>query len=162
MTQSFSDVPRIIVFPPIIPLVTIFSAVLLQWLRPLALFAQVALIYRASLGIIVLAAGIALLVAGTYALSRNDTAVKPSLPTTKLVTAGVYAHTRNPFYVGGSLGLLGIALTMGLDWLPILYVGSFVLLHFGIVLPEEEYLDRKFGDAYRQYKAAVPRYFAPF
>jgi len=35
-------------------------------------------------------------------------------------------------------------------------------MHFGIVLPEEEYLDRKFGDAYRQYKAAVPRYVGRF
>jgi protein-S-isoprenylcysteine O-methyltransferase Ste14 len=162
MTQSLNDIPRIVIFPPIIPLVTIIAAVLLQGLCPLGLFAQVALIYRASLGIIVLAVGIALLVAGAYALSRNGTAVKPSLPTTKLVTTGVYAWTRNPFYVGGSLGLLGLALATGLDWLPILYFGSFVLLHFGIVLPEEEYLDRKFGDAYRQYKAAVPRYFVRF
>jgi protein-S-isoprenylcysteine O-methyltransferase Ste14 len=162
MSQSLNDVPRIIIFPPIIPLVTIISAVLLQWLCPLGVFAEVALIYRTSLGITVLAVGIALLVAGAYALSRNDTAVDPSLPTTKLVTTGVYACTRNPFYVGGSLGLLGIALTTGLDWLPILYIGGFALLHFGIVLPEEEYLDRKFGDVYRQYKAAAPRYFAPF
>jgi protein-S-isoprenylcysteine O-methyltransferase Ste14 len=88
--------------------------------------------------------------------------VKPSLPTLKLVTSGVYAWTRNPFYVGGSAMLLGSALATGLDWMPMLYVASFVLLHYGVVLPEENYLQRKFGDAYRQYQTSAPRYFGPF
>jgi protein-S-isoprenylcysteine O-methyltransferase Ste14 len=162
MTQSLNDVPRIIVFPPIIPLVTIMSTAVLQRLCPLGLLTHLALIYRASLGIILFAAGAALLAAGGYELSRNGTPVKPSLPTTKLVTTGAYAWTRNPFYVGGSCGLLGIALTMGLDWWPILCVVSFVVLHFKIVLPEEEYLDRQFGAVYRQYKKATPRYFGSF
>jgi protein-S-isoprenylcysteine O-methyltransferase Ste14 len=33
-----------------------------------------------------------------------------------------------------------------------------MLIHFGVVKREERYLEAKFGDAYRRYKAAVPRY----
>jgi protein-S-isoprenylcysteine O-methyltransferase Ste14 len=32
------------------------------------------------------------------------------------------------------------------------------VLHYGVVLREERYLERKFGDDYRRYKASVPRY----
>ena len=32
------------------------------------------------------------------------------------------------------------------------------VLHFGVVKREERYLEAKFGDAYRHYKARVPRY----
>jgi protein-S-isoprenylcysteine O-methyltransferase Ste14 len=32
------------------------------------------------------------------------------------------------------------------------------LLHFGVVMREERYLERKFGDAYRRYRESVPRY----
>ena len=42
----------------------------------------------------------------------------------------------------------------------LLIVPSCVLLHFAVVRREERYLEQKFGDAYRHYKARVPRYFA--
>jgi protein-S-isoprenylcysteine O-methyltransferase Ste14 len=37
-----------------------------------------------------------------------------------------------------------------------------MLVHFGVVLREESYLERRFGDSYRRYRAAVPRYGWPF
>ena len=36
-----------------------------------------------------------------------------------------------------------------------------LVIHFGVVKREERYLEAKFGDAYRQYKARVPRYGIP-
>jgi protein-S-isoprenylcysteine O-methyltransferase Ste14 len=161
-TQAPNDVPHIIVFPPIIPVATLVFALALQWLHPLGLLSRLVTFHRLVGGGIVCVLGVALLLGGAYELSRHGTHVRPSLPTLKLVTTGVYRWTRNPFYVGGSAALLGIALATGLDWVPILYLGSFVLLHFGIVVREEEYLQQKFGDAFEAYKAAVPRYLWPF
>ena len=54
--------------------------------------------------------------------------------------------------------MLGVALIFALDWLVLLIVLSAFILHFGVVRREEQYLERKFGDQYRQYKLQVPRY----
>jgi protein-S-isoprenylcysteine O-methyltransferase Ste14 len=40
----------------------------------------------------------------------------------------------------------------------LLIIPSCVILHFAVVRREEQYLERKFGDAYRRYKERVPRY----
>ena len=71
-----------------------------------------------------------------------------------------FGATRNPLYVGVSVALCGVALIFALDWMLILIVPACVLLHFAVVVREERYLERKFGDAYRRYRERVPRYFA--
>lgn len=161
-TSSKNDAPRVIIFPPIIPLATIAAAGVLQWMYPLGVVRKIEPIHRVVFGVALAVAGILLLLSGARELLRHGTHVRPSLPAHTLVTSGVYAWTRNPFYVGGSIALIGVALALGLDWVPILCVISFTLLHFGIVAPEEKYLGSKFGDAFDRYKAAVPRYFWPF
>jgi len=57
--------------------------------------------------------------------------------------------------------MLGFALLFALDWLPVAVIPAQLILHFGITLPEERYLEGRFGVDYRRYKAAVPRYFGP-
>ena len=64
-------------------------------------------------------------------------------------------------YVGRHFGSQG----RRLRWRPIgcwySCSSSAVVLHFGVVKREERYLEAKFGDAYRAYKAQVPRYGVP-
>jgi protein-S-isoprenylcysteine O-methyltransferase Ste14 len=61
-------------------------------------------------------------------------------------------------YVGGMTVLAGMALIFALDWLVLLMVPAAFVLHHGIVSREEQYLLRKFGDEYRNYRAKAPRY----
>jgi protein-S-isoprenylcysteine O-methyltransferase Ste14 len=75
-----------------------------------------------------------------------------------LAADDIYAKTRNPMYQ--ALGLLLLALAVGLasDWTALLLVPWALVMHFGVVLREETYLEKKFGEEYRQYLRQVPRY----
>lgn len=103
------------------------------------------------------ATGIALLVAGAAGFLRADTTVDPRDPrkSERLVTNGVYRLTRNPMYVGFAAVLLAylarLSNASALLALPayVLYIQRFQ------IRPEERILERKFGDAYRAYKARV-------
>jgi len=152
------DRPDVIVFPPLIWVATMALATILQWLMPVGMLGRIDLGLRLSIGIAALAIGVALAATGRRTLMRLGTNVSPLSPTTALATEGIFGRTRNPLYVGGTLAMLGLALAAGLDWLPLLLVPSLVVLHYGVVLREEGYLEQKFGDAYRRYKTDVARY----
>lgn len=74
-----------------------------------------------------------------------------------LVTGGIYAHTRNPMYLGNSLIVLGIAIILHS---PIIYAICLPLAAFAyaaIIAAEEQYLRHKFGSEFEEYCRQVPR-----
>jgi protein-S-isoprenylcysteine O-methyltransferase Ste14 len=79
-------------------------------------------------------------------------------PTTRLVAVGPYRHVRNPMIAGVVAMLCGEALAYG-SWLLALWALLFVAInHAYFIVSEEPGLERRFGDSYRAYKAAVPRW----
>jgi protein-S-isoprenylcysteine O-methyltransferase Ste14 len=156
------DRPDVMVFPPLIPLATLAIACGLQWWMPLAVIDGVGRGWRIGAGAIAIVAGAIITISGRIALVRLGTNVNPSQPTTALATRGIFALTRNPLYVGILPVMCGIALVFALDWLVLLVVPSYFVLHFCVIRREEQYLERKFGEDYRRYKARVPRYTWPF
>ena len=156
MTQP--DRPDIVVFPPLIPLAVLVLGLLLQWLLPLAVLIRIPAPARILVGALAFAVGLALIVVANRHFRRIGTNTRPTLPALAIATDGVFAHLRNPMYVGGILALLGIAVGFALDWVLLLTLASLPLLHYGIVRREESYLETKFGEPYRRYKATVPRY----
>src|SRR6476660_7865536 len=158
MQKTSQDHPNIIIFPPIILAATIALGCVLQWLLPIGSLASVSQVWRAFVGASVICAGVLLAATGRRMLVRLGTNVSPLQPTTTLATDGIFGWTRNPLYSGGTLVMFGIAIAFALDWLLLLILPSVVILHFGVVRREEEYLEQKFGDRYRLYKARVARY----
>ena len=152
------DHPDVIVFPPVIPLSTLAISCLLQWLAPLGLIDGIDREWRIGWGVIMLTAGMLMTILGRRTLVRHGTNVSPLQPTTALVTEGIFRRTRNPLYVGIILVQYAVALIFALDWLLLLILPSWIVLHFGVVTREERYLERKFGETYRRYKQHVPRY----
>jgi len=158
MPKSSQDHPNVIIFPPIILATIMVFGFVLQWLYPIGPLATISLAWRIPMGVSVIFAGVLLAATGRRILVRLGTNVSPLQPTTALATDGVFSWTRNPLYSGGTLALLGVALVFALDWSVVLILPGLLILHFGVVKREEQYLERKFGDCYRLYKMHVPRY----
>ena len=158
MSKALQDRPNVIIFPRVILITTVLLGCFLQWLSPFRLLAGTSQTWRTAIGWTVIVAGILLAAAGRRALTRLGTNVSPLRPTTALATDGIFSWTRNPLYIGGTLVMFGIALVFAIDWLLLLIPPSLLILHFGVVRREEEYLERKFGDPYRRYRLNVARY----
>ncbi|MEW6280708.1 MAG: isoprenylcysteine carboxylmethyltransferase family protein, partial [Candidatus Eremiobacterota bacterium] len=80
-----------------------------------------------------------------------------------LVTAGPYAHVRNPLYVGNLLNGMAVAVAASGGFpLPsqVLLLGtclSILLFVYGMIIPlEEGYLAEQHGECYRDYCRKVP------
>ena len=161
MTDTANDHPDVIVFPPIILFVTFILAALLQSAAPINALATLDFAVKVGLGGLLLAIGVAISAAGATALLRRGTNVNPLRPALALATNGIYRWTRNPMYDGGAPMMIGLALLFACDWLLLLMIPSYLVLHFGVIRREERYLERKFGAPYRHYCAQVPRHLLP-
>ena len=76
----------------------------------------------------------------------------------ELVTGGLYAHVRNPMYVGVLLVVLGQALRYRSAAVLWWAVGCWIGFHNRILEYEEPHLAEKHGAAYERYCARVPRW----
>lgn len=79
-----------------------------------------------------------------------------------LVVAGVYAHSRNPMYVGNFLITVGLGVAYGSPWVYIVVIPFFTFVYLAIVFAEEAYLRSKFGSDYDHYRDSVPRFWPRF
>lgn len=102
--------------------------------------------------------GLALAAAGIRNFSRAATPVPTNEPTRALVTTGIHGWSRNPIYVGLFLVYGGIGVGARSPWALILTPALVIAIRYGVVAREEAYLERRFGDAYRDYKARVRRW----
>ncbi len=89
---------------------------------------------------------------------RAGTSMVPMNPTTALVTSGPYRFTRNPMYVGMAFLYVALAFAFGVIWALVFLPIVIVVIDRFVIAREEPYLERKFGQAYRDYKARVRRW----
>lgn len=79
-------------------------------------------------------------------------------PRRRLTTTGPYAIIRNPLYVANTAICVGATVLSELLWMaPVMMVWCGVVYSL-VVRQEEARLTRKYGDAYREYLKAVPRW----
>jgi protein-S-isoprenylcysteine O-methyltransferase Ste14 len=102
--------------------------------------------------------GLALAAAGIRNFSRAGTPVPTNKPTRALVTTGIHGWTRNPIYLGMFLVYGGIGIAVRSPSILILTLPLAIAIRYGVVAREEAYLERRFGDTYRDYKARVRRW----
>jgi len=148
------DNARVIVRPPLIYAAALAAMLVLRWLWPLPILGGAA--FWPGLALVVF--GVGILIWGRRTLVAGGTNVDPLLPSTAVVTSGPYRFSRNPLYVGLAIVYLGLTLTFDAWWGIVLLALVLIVMHLGVIQREERYLERKFGDGYRQYRSAVRRY----
>jgi protein-S-isoprenylcysteine O-methyltransferase Ste14 len=143
--------------PPVLPVAMILAGVGLQRLVPITLELPVPLRYWIG-GLIVVGS---LLVLGSWPavlFRRSGQNPIPWEPTPSIVEGGPYRFTRNPMYLMMVLVCLGFAIILSNVWILALTPVCAVLLHRLAIVPEEAYLERKFGEVYLAYKRKVRRW----
>jgi protein-S-isoprenylcysteine O-methyltransferase Ste14 len=143
--------------PPFVYLGALLLGLAAEWFVPLRSFGLDWWLLVAT-GALPLVAGAAVMLAAAGLFRRLGTNVRLSQPTTAIATTGPYGWTRNPMYLGMALIYAGLAI--GLDGpiafalLPLVLIA----IQTQVIAREERYLETKFGDDYRRYKAEVRRW----
>ena len=132
--------------------------VALQFVIPLSLSQGIVRQVLILAGIVLIIIGISFVILARREFAQYGQPTDPGHPTGKVVKTGVFALSRNPLYLGGSIFLLGIALLLSTLWAIVMLVLSIIICHYVLIIPEERYLARKFGDEYEEYIASVRRW----
>jgi protein-S-isoprenylcysteine O-methyltransferase Ste14 len=153
-----SDAAEVRILPPLVPLATVLAGIALQILIPLPRGPMGAGRVHVWIGGLILASAITLAIWAVATMQRTGQSPNPHSPTPSIIESGPYRISRNPMYLQLVLATLGLAILLGNLWLLILTpVCAWVLLHYAI-LPEEDYLQRKFGEPYLAYCRRVRRW----
>jgi protein-S-isoprenylcysteine O-methyltransferase Ste14 len=108
---------------------------------------------------VLIIAGLAMIaLAETAFLARGGSTGAPADPTRRLVVSGIYRWMRNPIYSGGTLVLLGVALSRNSPTIFLAAVLFPIIMNFAVIPSEERRLERDFGKEYTEYKSKVPRW----
>lgn len=116
-------------------------------------------LFRSDYGVILLAAGCAVLVSSVVSFYRRGRGtLAPWDPPKHLVVQDLYRFTRNPMYVGVILLVWGWAVVTGSPWNYLYAIIVPIVFHLRVVFYEEGQMQRLFGTEWSAYRAAVPRW----
>ncbi|ARE41285.1 Putative protein-S-isoprenylcysteine methyltransferase [Rhodovulum sp. P5] len=110
------------------------------------------------MGVLVFAAGLALMLWAHHPFIRNGCEINPYKAPRNLMTTGAFAHSRNPMYLAFIVMLAGISLFAN-DWGALLTPAVFFAIANGyFIRMEEERAEDTFGADYLAYKGRVRRW----
>jgi protein-S-isoprenylcysteine O-methyltransferase Ste14 len=150
-----TDKPGVAAPPPLLYGGAFVLVLVFHWFWPMPIFGHAVALWL-SLALLVLSVGIAAW--GIRTMQAAGTNVNPALPTTVTLASGPFRFSRNPLYLALTLLYLGLTLAFNTWWGIVMLVLVHIIMHRGVVLREERYLDQKFGETYRQYRSKVRRY----
>lgn len=149
---------RVVVPPPLISLLGVGVGVAAHlFLAPLTIPGLGAGI-RVYCGVFLGLLGISAIALSFRHFIRTGQDPKPWTPTPAIIAEGIYRYSRNPMYLGLAMIQGGIGIGTNVLWIVLMIVPVLISLHFLAVLPEEHYLENKFGEEYLRYKSTVRRW----
>jgi protein-S-isoprenylcysteine O-methyltransferase Ste14 len=152
------DTPGVVAPPPLIFLGGLLPGGMIEWFYRGVFFPPDHLLTIRIIGGLVIAVGLGIILTAKVKMHRAETNIEPWKPTTSIISDGIYSYSRNPVYLAMILMYFGVTLILNSLWfLPFLIPVLFVM-HFGVIVREENYLEKKFGEEYLSYKKSVRRW----
>lgn len=148
------DVPGVITKPPFIYAGALIVGFIPHFAFPVRFLSDSA----RPIGWVMMALAVLLAAWAYRTMRRARTNVDVHKPTTALVTDGPYRFSRNPMYVSLTLFYSGIGIVANAFWVLCLLPVVLGIMYSSVILREERYLERKFGEPYLRYKANVRRW----
>ena len=144
-------------FPPYLVFLGLIISFLLEFLVYRNQIFDNSIIFR-FLGIILTIAAILLFVQSVRIFNLRKEKIHPRSISTQIFKDGPFQFSRNPIYLAMFVLLIGVGLTLNSFWF--LYSGLVVaiMIHYGVIIPEENYLEKEFGKDYLEYKKTVRRW----
>lgn len=153
--KESNDIAGVIAKPPFIYLLFLIIGIVLNFIWKIKLIPD---ILQYSLGFSIIIIGFIIMITGLKQFKKAGTHHETHKPTIKIVAHGMYKYSRNPIYIGLTLFYLGIGIASDNIWILILIIPALIVMQYGVILREEKYLEKKFGEEYLQYKAKVRRW----
>lgn len=152
--QKARDIPGIVAPPPLLYAGALLVGLALHRIRPQPIVPHR---WAGPLGAVLVLAGLAGFMA-VWSFVRAGTSPNPWRPSTHLVVTGPFRFSRNPMYLGFTLIYLGVSVWINALWPIVLLPLVLLVMQRGVIHREEAYLERRFGAAYREYRARVRRW----
>jgi protein-S-isoprenylcysteine O-methyltransferase Ste14 len=157
--ENKRDSAAVRIFPPVIPALIIALGVGLDRFLPIEVLFNIPKPFRYWLGGTVVACAMLGLGAWSVLIMRRDgQSENPWKPTFNIIDRGPFRLTRNPMYLQMVIVCLGVGIALSNLWIFLLAPFCGWVLQRLAILPEEAYLEHKFGDSYLAYKERVHRW----
>ncbi len=155
MQNGAPDTANVIAPPPLIYGAAFIVGWLIHRAFPVAVLPETLADW---IGVVLVLVSFPIAITAFRVMIRAQTSFDPRKPTTAIVTEGPFHYSRNPMYVSLTLLYLGVALLLNALWILLLVGPLLVVMQRGVIAREESYLERKFGEAYLNYKTQVRRW----
>jgi protein-S-isoprenylcysteine O-methyltransferase Ste14 len=156
MTSEPEDRPNVGIHPPTV----FFSALIIGfairvfaggWLPLPRVFAE-------GVGGLTMIAALSIVITSISAFAEAGETLRPATPSHQLFTKGIYRRSRNPIYLAMVLFGAGFGIATLNLWIVLTSILTGVVLNFLVIPHEEEYLARRFGVDYEDYRLQVRRW----
>jgi protein-S-isoprenylcysteine O-methyltransferase Ste14 len=151
--KDIKDAPKVIALPPMIVLLAVVAGILLDWIVPM----NIGHIWGWP-GLILLITGMVLIVWCRKIFQKAGTNIRPDQPTSVIIEHGPYQYSRNPIYFCFLICYAGLSLLADAPLMLLVLAPLYYILDQHVIVPEEQYLEHKFGEAYLSYKRRVRRW----
>tara|TARA_B100000745_G_C20120981_1_gene383805 strand:+ start:36 stop:527 length:492 start_codon:yes stop_codon:yes gene_type:complete len=144
--------PKVITQAEYVFIISIVLGFIINFFLPLR---GIPKIIHIPLGVVFIIAGIRVLALSIDRFQKAKTSVSPFKPVKSLVMKGPYKRSRHPMYFGRVLLQMGIGFIFGNIWIVVLVIPTILIIWYGVIIPEEKYLQQRFGNKYLTYKKST-------